>query len=162
MVRERVEETLTNTVLAGLGGQGVLTAANILAHAAFAAGFDVKQSEIHGMSQRGGSVTSDIRFGRRVLSPMITPGEAHFLVVLAATEEERARHYLRPGGVLISAADFDADNLPHASTMGVMLLGALSRRLTIAERCWEDAIRAQAPARFLAQNLDAFRAGAKR
>jgi indolepyruvate ferredoxin oxidoreductase beta subunit len=70
-------------VIAGLGGQGVLKASDILADAAFSAGLDVKKSEIHGMSQRGGSVSSDVRFGERVFSPMVPEGEADFLVVLA-------------------------------------------------------------------------------
>ena len=67
---------ITNVVFAGLGGQGVLKASDILAQAAFARGLDVKKSEIHGMSQRGGSVTSDVRFGREVLSPMVSDGDA--------------------------------------------------------------------------------------
>jgi len=73
---------VTNVVLAGLGGQGVIKASDILAEAALRAGLDVKKSEIHGMSQRGGSVTSDVRFGPKVLSPMVPAGEADFLVVL--------------------------------------------------------------------------------
>ena len=56
---------VTNVVVAGLGGQGVLKASDILAQVAFEHGLDVKKSEIHGMSQRGGSVTSDVRFGRQ-------------------------------------------------------------------------------------------------
>ena len=61
---------LTNVVVAGIGGQGVLTASDILADVALRAGFDVKKSEIKGMSQRGGSVSSEVRFGQLVLSPM--------------------------------------------------------------------------------------------
>jgi indolepyruvate ferredoxin oxidoreductase beta subunit len=57
---------ITNIVVAGLGGQGVLKASDIIAEVAFGAGLDVKKSEIHGMSQRGGSVSSDVRFGERV------------------------------------------------------------------------------------------------
>ena len=70
-------------MIAGLGGQGVLKASDILAEAAFAAGFDVKKADVHGMSQRGGSVRSDLRFGPRVFSPMVPAGEADVLVVLA-------------------------------------------------------------------------------
>ena len=72
---------VTNIVTAGLGGQGVIKASDILADVAFRAGLDVKKAEIHGMSQRGGSVTSDVRFGPRVLSPMVPTGQAHFLLV---------------------------------------------------------------------------------
>ena len=57
----------------------------------------MKKSEIHGMSQRGGSVTSDVRFGAAVFSPMVPPGEADFLVVLAADQVENNRRQLRPG-----------------------------------------------------------------
>src|SRR5512145_3395766 len=94
-----------NVVLAGLGGQGVIKASDILADAAFRDGRDVKKAEVHGMSQRGGSVTSDVRYGDEVLSPMIPPGEADFLVVLAPSEVEVTRPLLRAGGVLI-APDF--------------------------------------------------------
>jgi hypothetical protein len=84
---------LTNVVVAGLGGQGVLKASDILADVAVRAGFDVKKSEIKGMSQRGGSVSSDVRFGDAVLSPMVPPGEADFLLVLEPTQVEPNRHF---------------------------------------------------------------------
>ena len=86
---------IINVVIAGLGGQGVITASDILADAAFRAGRDVKKSELHGMSQRGGSVTSEVRFGTQVFSPMIPRGEADFLVVLAGDQIEPNRHALR-------------------------------------------------------------------
>ena len=87
---------VTNVVIAGLGGQGVLKASDIVAEAAFRAGLDVKKSEVHGMSQRGGSVASDVRFGGTVLSPMVPPGEADYLVLLDADQLETNRHLLRP------------------------------------------------------------------
>ena len=86
---------LINVVVAGLGGQGVLKASDILADAALRAGFDVKKSEIKGMSQRGGSVTSDVRFGQIVLSPMVPPGEADYLLVLEPTQVDPHKHYLK-------------------------------------------------------------------
>ncbi|MGC9327029.1 MAG: 2-oxoacid:acceptor oxidoreductase family protein, partial [Candidatus Hinthialibacter sp.] len=92
-------DQVTNVVIAGLGGQGVLKASDILADAAFRAGCDVKKAEVHGMSQRGGSVNSDVRFGERVLSPMIPDGEADFLVVLSEDQVENNRSRLRPGGI---------------------------------------------------------------
>ena len=91
-----MNQRVTNVVIAGLGGQGVLKASDILAEAAFFAGLDVKKAEVHGMSQRGGSVTSDVRFGPRVLSPMVSAGEADFLVVLAEDQVEGNRGWLRP------------------------------------------------------------------
>lgn len=79
---------ITNIMIAGLGGQGVLKASDIVAEAAFEAGFDVKKSEVHGMSQRGGSVTSEIRYGADVASPMIPAGETDYMVVLDDTQIE--------------------------------------------------------------------------
>ena len=69
---------VTNVVVAGLGGQGVLKGTDILADVALRAGYDVKKSEIKGMSQRGGSVTGDVRFGERVFSPMVPSGRGGF------------------------------------------------------------------------------------
>ena len=68
-------------VLAGVGGQGTILAANILANALLAHGYDVKTSEVHGMAQRGGSVISMVRFGSAVASPLVPFGEAEALVV---------------------------------------------------------------------------------
>ena len=90
---------VVNVVVAGLGGQGVLKASDILASVAFRAGLDVKKSEIHGMSQRGGSVSSDVRFGPRVFSPMVPEGEADFLVVIASDQIPVNEAALRQGGV---------------------------------------------------------------
>ena len=94
---------VTNIVIGGLGGQGVLKASDILADAAVRAGYDVKKSELHGMSQRGGSVSSDVRFGTQVFSPMVPAGEADFLVILSSDQVEPNRHVLRDGGTLIVA-----------------------------------------------------------
>ena len=69
-------DVITNILVCGIGGQGVMTAAEILAQAALAKGFDVKKSEVAGMAQRGGVVSSHVRFGRKVHSPVITPGSA--------------------------------------------------------------------------------------
>ena len=152
---------VTNIVLAGLGGQGVLTASDILAHAILASGHDVKKSEIKGMSQRGGSVTSDVRFGPVVYSPMVTVGEADYLVVLEPTQMEVQRHWLRAGGVLISPQDIDASQLPNKKSLNVALLGALSAHLPVQETCWLQALRAGFPENFFEANQAAFQAGRK-
>jgi indolepyruvate ferredoxin oxidoreductase beta subunit len=88
----------TNILVVGIGGQGVMTASEILSEAAIAQGFDVKKTEVAGMSQRGGVVSSHVRFGPRVLSPEIAPGEADILVGFEAAEAMRWSHYLRPTG----------------------------------------------------------------
>ena len=91
----------TNILLAGVGGQGVLLASQIFTSVAIEADLDVKQSEVHGMSQRGGSVTSHVRFGEKVYSPTIDPGEADFLIGFVRLETLRNVHCLKAGGTII-------------------------------------------------------------
>jgi len=155
----RVPAEVVSIVIAGLGGQGVLKASDIVAEAAFRAGFDVKKAEVHGMSQRGGSVTSDVRFGGRVLSPMAPSGEADFLVVLAPDQVEPNRHRLRSGGGLIEPCAVPENSLRNKRSLNVALLGVLSRELKIPESDWIEAIRAHLPPNLHEVNLEAFRTG---
>jgi len=150
---------VVNVVLAGLGGQGVIKASDILADAAFRDGRDVKKAEIHGMSQRGGSVTSDVRFGDEVLSPMIPRGEADFVVVCAASEVEVVRPLVREGGLLIPPDLVDVKLLSDRRSLNVALLGALSHHLDFPEDRWIEAIRAALPPRLHEMNERAFRLG---
>lgn len=150
---------VTNVVVAGLGGQGVLKATDILAEAALRAGHDVKKSEIKGMSQRGGSVTGDVRFGAQVYSPMVPTGEADFLLVLESTQVEPQRHMLRPGGLLITPEAIDTASLPHKKTLNVALLGALSAHLPMSEDQWLAALREGFAESFYEANCQAFLAG---
>jgi indolepyruvate ferredoxin oxidoreductase beta subunit len=152
-------DRVTNIVIAGLGGQGVLTASNILAQAAFACGWDVKKSDLHGMSQRGGSVTSDVRFGPVVHSPMVPAGQADYLVVLAEDQVEPNRHLLRNDGVLITPGAIDASHLPNPRSLNTALLGVLSSHLSIAPGHWLAAIHANLPERLYAANEQAFELG---
>ena len=94
-----MSEIITNILVCGTGGQGVMTAAEILAQTATAKGFDCKKSEVAGMAQRGGVVTSHVRFGKRVWSPVITPGTADILVAFEVAEASRWADMLRPGGI---------------------------------------------------------------
>ena|SRR5689334_13987887 len=150
---------VTNIVLAGLGGQGVLKASDIVAGAAFAAGLDVKKSELHGMSQRGGSVTSDVRFGPCVLSPMVPPAEADYLVILAPDQVENNRWQLRRGGTLLTPGLIEERQLRSKKSLNVALLGVLSTRLDIPESAWLDALRANLPEKLHEVNLQAFALG---
>ena len=150
---------VTNVIIAGLGGQGVLKASDILCAAAFAAGYDVKKSEIHGMSQRGGSVTSDVRFGPKVYSPMVPPGETDLLLVLAADQAEVNRHSLRPGGTLIAPEAIDESRLAEERSLNIALLGVLSRHVPIAPEHWAKAIRENLDAKLVDANLQAFELG---
>lgn len=93
--------TITNIAVCGIGGQGVMTATEILAEAALSLGYDVKKTEVAGMSQRGGVVTSHLRFGPQVLSPQIMAGDADLLVGFEAAEALRWSHMLKPNGVAL-------------------------------------------------------------
>ncbi len=100
------ENTPTNAgdigfLLAGVGGQGTLLASNVLAHIGARAGLDVKKAEVHGMAQRGGSVSSHIRWGKTIHSPLIGRGEVDFLVIFEKLEALRYVGMLRPGGTAI-------------------------------------------------------------
>jgi indolepyruvate ferredoxin oxidoreductase beta subunit len=90
-----------NFLLVGVGGQGILTASDILAELGLRAGYDVKKSEVHGMSQRGGAVSSHVRFGPRVYSPLIAQGEVDFLLSFEQLEALRWVSFLRPEGVAL-------------------------------------------------------------
>jgi indolepyruvate ferredoxin oxidoreductase beta subunit len=150
---------VVNVVFAGLGGQGVIKASDVLADAAFRTGLDVKKAEIHGMSQRGGSVTSDVRFGPEVHSPMIPDGHADFLVVLAPSQVENNVHQLRKGGVLFPPDLVPESSLRNKRSLNVALLGALSRHLDFSEELWHEAIRAGLAPKLHEANLQAFALG---
>ena len=94
-------DRLFNVSLVGVGGQGILLTSDILALAAMHAGFDVKKSEIHGMSQRGGSVISQVRFGAKVHSPIIPDGQSDVLVSFERTEALRYAHLAKPGAKIL-------------------------------------------------------------
>ncbi|QVL47981.1 MAG: indolepyruvate oxidoreductase subunit beta [Thiocapsa sp.] len=152
-------QKVKNIVIAGLGGQGVLTASDMLAEAAFRAGFDVKKSELHGMSQRGGSVSSDVRYGEQVMSPMVPAGEADVLLVLEATQIEINRHMLSPGGVLIDPGLLSEGTLKNKKSLNVALLGAVSTVLDIPQEHWMAAIYANLAEKLHKVNDQAFALG---
>lgn len=152
-------KSTVNVIIAGLGGQGVIKASDVLSSAAFQSGYEVKKSEIHGMSQRGGSVCSDVRFGPQVLSPMVPPGEADFLVVLAADQAEVNRHQLRPSGVLVLPDAVDPAQLLNRKSLNIALLGVLSTHLEISEEKWLAAIHGCFSKTLHAANEQAFAQG---
>ena len=153
--------SITNIVIAGLGGQGVLKASDILAEAAFRAGLDVKKAEVHGMSQRGGSVNSDVRFGADLsgASPMVPGGRADYLVVLTEDQVDNNRRRLSDEGELFGPDAVDASALPHPRSLNVAMLGVLSTRLDIDESHWLEAIHANLPAKVHEVNDQAFALG---
>ena len=92
---------VTNVLLVGVGGQGVLLGSEVLAAVAAIAGFEVKKSEVHGMAQRGGSVVSHLRFGAEVYSPLISRGAADYLVSFERLETLRYLDFLHAGSVVL-------------------------------------------------------------
>ena len=96
-----MSDAVHNVLIAAVGGQGALLAARVLGHHALGLGLDVKVSEIHGMSQRGGSVVTHVRFGRQVFSPVIEKGAADTILAFELLEGLRYADFLRPGGTLI-------------------------------------------------------------
>ena len=94
-------DTITNILMTGVGGQGIIMASNILSEALLAAGHDVKKSEVHGMAQRGGSVVSHVRFGNKVYSPLIRKGEVDILYCLEILEALRYTDYLKKDSIVI-------------------------------------------------------------
>ncbi|RNC68760.1 MAG: indolepyruvate oxidoreductase subunit beta [Desulfuromonadales bacterium] len=189
-----MSDAITNILLVGVGGQGILLASEILSEAFMLAGFDVKKSEIHGMSQRGGSVVSHVRYGREVHSPIVPEGEGDILFGFEILETYRSLPLLRKGGTVVANdlrisppavllgqepypedlpekiraqfPDFllmdgqklaaDAGNIRAANTV---LLGAVSKRLDIADECWQKALEKMVPSKALDVNLKAFQLG---
>jgi indolepyruvate ferredoxin oxidoreductase beta subunit len=111
-----------NVMIVGVGGQGSLLASKLLGRLLLGKGYDIKVSEVHGMSQRGGSVVTYVRFGDKVYSPVIDKGEADFIVSFELLEAARWTEFLKPGGkliantqqinpmpVIIGAAEYPAD-----------------------------------------------------
>jgi len=96
-----MDQTTTNILVAGVGGQGVIIASDIMSEVFMEAGYDVKKSEVHGMAMRGGIVTSHFRFGKKVYSPLIKQGEADILLAFEQLEGLRWFNYLRPDGKMI-------------------------------------------------------------
>lgn len=97
-------DKIFNLMFAGVGGQGSLLIAELTSLAAVSAGYDTKQTEVHGVSQRGGSVETHVRFGEKVHSPIVTPGEAFAVIGLEKLEALRFAHYVNPkdGTILIN------------------------------------------------------------
>jgi indolepyruvate ferredoxin oxidoreductase beta subunit len=119
-----------NILLAGVGGQGIILASKILATGLINSGYDVKMSEVHGMAQRGGSVTTQVRFGEKVYSPIIGKGQADILVSFETMETGKWLDYLKPEGkivindyrlpsapILIGAVEYPEGVIEHISSI---------------------------------------------
>ena len=185
---------ITNILLVGVGGQGILLASEILAETFMLAGFDVKKSEIHGMSQRGGSVVSHVRYGKEVFSPIVPEGEGDILFGFELMETCRSLPLLKKGGAVVAndlripppAVLMGQETYPEGLTERIsaqfpdfllvdgqklatqagnpraantVLLGAVSKRLDIAEKFWLKALEKMVPKKALEINVKAFQLG---
>ena len=123
-----------NIMIVGVGGQGSLLASKLLGHLLLTEGYDVKVSEVHGMSQRGGSVVTYVRFGEKVYSPIIDRGQADFIVSFEKLEAARYVEYLKPEGrivtntqeidpmpVITGAAQYPADLVNKLERLGIVV-----------------------------------------
>jgi len=146
-------------LIVGLGGQGVILCSNILAHAAVGAGYDVKKSEVHGMAQRGGSVTTHVIIGEKVHSPLVEQGRADIILALENDEIERVKHYLRPGGITVAVPDGFAKKLKDPRSINVAMLGLMAKHVEILEQSWLDAIKGALKEKLVPVNIEAFRTG---
>jgi len=103
-----------NILLVGVGGQGTILVSRILTAGLIKAGYDVKMSEVHGMAQRGGSVSTQVRYGTKVYSPIIGKGQADILISFEKMEAVRWIEYLRPDGVVV-VNNYEIPSMPIAS-----------------------------------------------
>ena len=95
-------KTTTNIMIVGVGGQGTLLASRVLGNVLVGAGYDVKVSEVHGMSQRGGSVVTYVKYGEKVWSPIIGEGEADIILAFEQLEAYRALPFVKKGGTVVA------------------------------------------------------------
>ena len=160
-----------NVFLAGVGGQGILLASEVLCEAFLLSGYDVKKSEVHGMAQRGGAVTTHLRFGKMVRSPLIEPGAADLLIAFEKMEALRFAHYLSPdGAALVNAQEILPPSVatgkePYPErieerlrefTPNLFLVDALAAALSLHEVRSANIVMVGAGSRFLPLPEDAY------
>jgi indolepyruvate ferredoxin oxidoreductase beta subunit len=155
-----MEDKTYNITFGGTGGQGILKAAEICGWAAMFAGYHVKKSEVHGMAQRGGSVESHVRFGKKVFSPVVATGTADVLVCFHPEEHDRLKSFLKPQGIdlaeYLEKAKSAIENPRHLNTF---LVGVLSAYLPIGLDFWLQAIEATFKKKYVEENKGVFLKG---
>ena len=126
----------TNIMIVGVGGQGTLLASKLLGRLLLKRGYDVKVSEVHGMSQRGGSVVTYVRYGEKVYSPVVDKGEADVIISFEMLEAARWVEYLKKGGTIVT-------NTQQINPMPV-IIGAAEYPQNLAEKIAEKGINIEA------------------
>lgn len=150
---------VTSIRIAGIGGMGVLKSTQILSELLFRRGFDVKKAEVHGMSQRGGSICSDVRFGDKVWSPMIPAGETDILLLLQEDQLPLYEADCSSRTRILMPDRIDAARLKSRKSLNVAMLGLLSRELDIPVSHWLEVLREVLPGKLHEENEAAFHLG---
>lgn len=152
-------DKVTSIRIAGLGGMGVLKSSLILAEVLFRQGWDVKKAEVHGMSQRGGSISSDVRFGKKVFSPMIPSGALDYLIVLQEDQIPIYEKDCSAETIILRPSMIDLANLKNKRSLNVAMLGVLSCSLDISVEAWKSLIFEMLPDKLSETNNAAFDLG---
>ena len=149
-----------NITFGGTGGQGILKAAEICGWAAMFAGYHVKKSEVHGMAQRGGSVESHVRFGKKVFSPVVSTGCADVLVCFHPEEHDRLKAFLKADGIdLTEYLEKSKSVIDNPRHLNVLLVGVLSAYLPIRADFWLQAIESVFKKKYVEENKGVFLKG---
>ena len=136
------KQTEYNVTFGGIGGQGIIKASELVGWAAMYEGYHVKKSEVHGMSQRGGSVESHVRFGKKIFSPLIAVGEADFLLCFQGDEHCRLKPFLKKEGVdLVDYLKPAQEMIKNPRYLNTALVGVLSAFLPISNKSWQKALK---------------------
>lgn len=152
-----MEKQQYNITLGGIGGQGIITASELLGWAAMYDGYPVKKSEVHGMSQRGGSVESHVRFGKGVHSPLLGAGQSDFLLCFHEDEHTRLGHFLGKDGVdLFDWLDKAKAMVDNPKAINTALTGVLAAYLPINDKSWDKAFETVFPEKLRESNKAIF------
>ena len=136
------KQTEYNITFGGIGGQGTIKASELVGWAAMYEGYHVKKSEVHGMSQRGGSVESHVRFGKKIFSPLVAPGQADFLLCFQGDEHYRLKPFLKKDGVdLMCYLKPAVDMIENPRHLNTALVGVLAAYLPISNASWQKALK---------------------
>ena len=160
-----------NILFSGVGGQGILLASEITAYSLLASGYDAKKSEVHGMAQRGGSVTAQLRFGKKIYSPLIEPGQADIQVAFEMMEAVRYLPYLHEGSKVIvntqqilppsvatGQAEYPAEVLDNLTERGIVVVpvDAFDLAREVGEVRTANVVMVGAMSAFLPVDLDVY------
>jgi len=130
-MKKQTKDKTFNTIISGYGGQGVLMIAEIIANAALRRGYDVKEAELHGLAQRGGSLECHVRFGKKVYSPLVMRGNADLIISLETLEALRACYWAnKDTDILLNKKTF---NTPFSAEQLVAKIKKVTKKISIVD-----------------------------